>query len=90
MPKVLRNYYMDKGRCVLLNIVGVFPDMPTGLCDLGKEYIEPVVVELENKQVVIFEKEELERLIEEKKRQDEEKAKAEVNQTKTAKKGADE
>ena len=73
MPKVLRNFYFEKNKCIILDIKGLFPDMQQALCDLGKEYKEPVPIELENKQVVMFEKSELEKMLEEQKKKQTEK-----------------
>ena len=44
MPKVLRNYYFRNNQVKILDIKGIFPDIPPALCDLGKEYKNPVVV----------------------------------------------
>jgi len=73
MTKILRNYYFENKKCIILNVNGLFPEAPHALCDLGKEYKEPVPIELENKQIVMFEKSELEKMLEEQKKKQTEK-----------------
>lgn len=70
MPKLLRNYYFENNKVVICDHKGLFDDMPSALCDYGKTYKNPVVIQLENGKQVIYEEEELKELMEKAKEKD--------------------
>lgn len=78
MPKIIRNYYFEKDKLIIPDLKGIFDDMPTAYCDYGKEYKDPVLLNLENGQSVILEKEDIEKL---KQQQEEKKKREEVLST---------
>jgi|LSQX01.1.fsa_nt_gb hypothetical protein len=87
MPKVLRNYYFENNQVKILDIKGIFPDMPLALCDLGREYKNPVVVQQPDKPYKeIYEQDDLEVMAkkarEQKAREEEKQAKKEKQEKK--------